>query len=145
MSGYIGARVPVSTAGAEKKKVYHISGTTSTLASGIAVGGLTHVFHNGVRLLEGTDYSIANGLIYLTTAALAGDQIAVITYATITPVQNSVTGNLTVTGDVNFDGMLNNDDSIDTDVTVASGRNAAVIGPVTVNGNVTVHGTLTVI
>jgi hypothetical protein len=103
------------------------------------------VFHNGVRLLEGTDYSIANGLIYLTTAALADDQIAVITYATITPVQNSVTGNLTVTGDVNFDGMLNNDDSIDTDVTVASGRNAAVIGPVTVNGNVTVHGTLTVI
>ena len=145
MSGYIGARVPVSTAGAERKKVFHIQATTATLTTNIAVGGLTHIFHNGIRLIEGTDYTISFGIIYLTTSALAGDQIVVISNATYSHIDNTVTGDLTVTGDVKFEGMLNNDDSIDYDASIAVGRNAAVIGPVTVNATVTINGTLTVI
>jgi len=41
------------------------------------------VFHNGVRLVDGTDYTATNGTsLTLTTAAQNGDEVVVISYAT---------------------------------------------------------------
>ena len=83
MAGYIGTRASVVTPGAERKKVFSISTTTSSLTGLEYTPGFVHVFHNGVRLVDGTDYTGTNGTsITLTTAAQNGDEVVVISYAT---------------------------------------------------------------
>jgi hypothetical protein len=83
MSGYIGTRASVVTPGAERKKVFSISTTTTSLTGLEYTPGFVHVFHNGVRLVDGTDYTATNGTsITLTTAAQNGDEVVVISYAT---------------------------------------------------------------
>lgn len=146
MAGFIGTRASVTSSGAERKKVWDIVATTTTLATGMPLNAdFTHVFHNGVRLVANTDFTVSGSSVTLTNAAQSGDQVVVIMYSTVAPSSNSITGDLSVSGDVVFEGMLNNDDSIDADATIATGRNAAVIGPVTINAAVTINGTLTVI
>jgi hypothetical protein len=87
------------------------------------------VFHNGVRLVDGTDFTATNSTsITLTVAAESGDQVVVVSYASF---QTSDTvsasaggtfgGNVTVTGTVTVDGGSNG--TIDFgDVTTAYGR-----------------------
>ena len=83
MAGYIGSKASVVSSGAERK-------TTITATSGqTSLTGLSytpnhvHVFQNGVRLVDGTDYTATNGSsITLTVGASADDQIVVVSYAT---------------------------------------------------------------
>ena len=83
MAGYIGSKASVVSSGAERKKVFNITTTTTSLTGLVYTPTLVHVFHNGVRLVDGTDYTATTGTsITLTVAAENGDQVAVISYAT---------------------------------------------------------------
>ena len=83
MAGYIGSKASVVSSGAEHKKVFNITTTTTSLTGLVYTPTLVHVFHNGVRLVDGTDYTATTGTsITLTVAAENGDQVAVISYAT---------------------------------------------------------------
>ena len=122
MAGYIGTKAAVVTPGAERKKVFSITTTTSSLTGLAYTPGFVHVFHNGVRLVDGTDYTATNGTsLTLTTAAQNGDEVVVISYATFQTsdtvsasaggtFSNAVTvnGNLTVDTNTLFVDAANN-------------------------------------
>lgn len=83
MSGYIGLTRPVVTPGAERKKTFAVT-STQTVFTGLSyTPEFVHVYHNGVRLVDGTDYTATNGnSITLTSAAENGDEVVVISFAT---------------------------------------------------------------
>jgi len=85
MAGYIGSKASVVSSGVENKKVI-----TAT-AGQTAFTGLTyspnrvHVFQNGVRLVDGTDYTATDGnSLTLTVGAAANDQVVVVSYSGFT-------------------------------------------------------------
>ena len=83
MAGYIGTKAAVVTPGAERKKVFSITTTTTSLTGLAYTPGFVHVFHNGVRLVDGTDYTATNGTsLTLTTAAENGDEVVVVSLGT---------------------------------------------------------------
>ena len=83
MAGYIGSRASVVSSGAERKKTFDITTTTTVLTGLSYTPTFVHLFHNGVRLVDGTDYTATNGTsITLTTAAQSGDQVVVVSFAT---------------------------------------------------------------
>ena len=83
MAGYIGSNISVASPGAEKKFTY-IATAGQTLFSQCSYSvGYLHVFHNGVRLVEVTDYTATTGNSFtLTVAANVGDEIVAISYGT---------------------------------------------------------------
>ena len=122
MAGYIGTKASVVSSGAERKKVFDITTTTTSLTGCSYTPNQVHVFHNGVRLVDGTDYTATNGTsLTLTTAAQNGDEVVVISYATFQTsdtvsasaggtFSNAVTvnGNLTVDTNTLFVDAANN-------------------------------------
>ena len=83
MAGYIGSKASVVSSGAERKKVFDITATTTSLTGCSYTPNQVHIFHNGVRLVDGTDYTATDGsTVTLTTAAQSGDEVVVISYAT---------------------------------------------------------------
>ena len=83
MAGYIGSKASVVSNGAERKKVFDITTTTTSLTGCSYTPNQVHVFHNGVRLVDGTDYTATDGsTVTLTTAAQSGDEVVVVSYAT---------------------------------------------------------------
>lgn len=132
MAGYIGSKASVVSSGAERKKVFNITTTTTSLTGLVYTPTLVHVFHNGVRLVDGTDYTATNGTsITLTVAAENGDQVAVVSYATfqvadaytkveadgryVNTTGDTLTGNLTGTT-ATFSGAVTG-----TDLTLSGG------------------------
>ena len=132
MAGYIGSKASVVSSGAEHKKVFNITTTTTSLTGLVYTPTLVHVFHNGVRLVDGTDYTATNGTsITLTVAAENGDQVAVVSYATfqvadaytkveadgryVNTTGDTLTGNLTGTT-ATFSGAVTG-----TDLTLSGG------------------------
>ena len=82
MAGYIGSKASVVSSGAERKKTFAITTSTTSLTGLSYTVDQVHVFHNGVRLVDGTDYTATNGTsITLTSAAESGDEVVVISYA----------------------------------------------------------------
>ncbi|MDA8863736.1 hypothetical protein N9I05_01650 [Pseudomonadales bacterium] len=82
MAGYIGSAASVVSSGAENKKTFTITGSTTSLTGLKYPVGKVHVFQNGVRLVDGTDYTATNGTtITLTVAAQSGDNVVVISQA----------------------------------------------------------------
>jgi hypothetical protein len=62
--------------------------------------GFVDVYMNGVRLVDGTDFTATNGSdIVLTTGAAAGDTIEVVAYSTYEVNSQNYTGGLTVDND----------------------------------------------
>jgi hypothetical protein len=133
MAGYIGSKASVVSSGAEHKKVFDITTTTTSLTGLVYTPTLVHVFHNGVRLVDGTDYTATSGTtITLTVAAENGDQVVVISYATFqTSDTVSASAGGTFAGDVTMTGKLNVDEISDADNT----------GPVTVTDGAVVNRT----
>ena len=81
MGGYIGASVGGVANAAERKQTYSITTATTSLTGLAYTPTKVHVFHNGVRLVDGTDYTATNGTsITLTNAAQNGDEVVVISY-----------------------------------------------------------------
>ena len=86
MAGYIGSKAAVVSSGAERKKTYAITTTTTSLTGASYTPNQVHVFHNGVRLVDGTDYTATDGTtVTLTSAAENGDEVVVVSYATFSP------------------------------------------------------------
>jgi hypothetical protein len=82
MAGYIGSKASVVSSGAEHKKTFTITGATTSLTGLNYTVGKVHVFQNGVRLVDGTDYTATNSTtITLTVAAQSGDNVVVISQA----------------------------------------------------------------
>ena len=105
MSGYIGNVSSVVSSGAERKKIFAITTTTTILTGVVYTPNFVHVFHNGIRLVAVTDYTATNGTsITLVTAAENGDQVVVQSFATFSPADVvSASAGGTFAGDVGFD------------------------------------------
>jgi hypothetical protein len=103
MAGYIGSKASVVSSGAERKKTFTITGATTSLTGLNYTVGKVHVFQNGVRLVDGTDYTATNGTtITLTVAAQNGDNVVVISQADF-QVSNAVsTSGDSMTGDLSL-------------------------------------------
>jgi len=174
MAGYIGSKASVVSNGAERKKVFDITTTTTSLTGLAYTLGQVHVFHNGVRLVDGTDYTATTGSgITLTVAAESGDQVAVVSYATFQPADTYAKaevytkteanalyiaagtplggglykGENGTTGSSAGDIFRINKQTLDTNVTIDADENASCAGPLTLGTNVvlTVTGNLTVV
>jgi len=89
MSGYIGAKPSgvISSAGrAEIKKKFELTSTQSVFTGLVYTPNLVSVFHNGIRLVDVTDYTATDGsTITLTEAAVSGDELVVIATSTFVP------------------------------------------------------------
>ena len=99
MAGYIGSKASVVSSGAERKKTFTITGATTSLTGLNYTVGKVHVFQNGVRLVDGTDYTATNGTtITLTVAAQSGDNVVVISQAAFQVADALLTSGGTMTG-----------------------------------------------
>jgi hypothetical protein len=108
MAGYIGSNAVVVSSGAEQKKVFAI-GTTTTVLTGLVYSpNQVHVFHNGVRLVDNTDFIATNRTsITLNNAAQNGDEVVVISYVPF-QVSDTVSASAggTFSNDVNILGSV---------------------------------------
>ena len=142
MAGFIGAKASIVSNGAERKQTYAITKTTTSLTGLKYTPSKVHVYHNGIRLVDGTDYTATNGTsITLITAAEDGDEVVVISYATF-QTSDTVsaanggtfagnvehTGTLTASGDLNA-GTIKDATGTNTAITIDSS------GIVTTGGN----------
>lgn len=151
MAGYIGSKASVVSSGAERKKTFAIT-TTTTVLSGLSyTPQQVHVFHNGVRLVDGTDFTATDGAsLTLTSAAQSGDEVVVISYATF-QVSDTVSASAggTFTGDVSVTGAFTSlgidDNAAATAMTLDTSGNVIltknlVVGDYSSNTQVTVQG-----
>jgi hypothetical protein len=108
MAGYIGSKASVVSSGVENKKVITATAGQTSFTGLTYSPNRVHVFQNGVRLVDGTDYTATDGnSLTLTVGALADDQVVVVSYSgfqTSDTVSSSAGG--TFTGDVNFTGAF---------------------------------------
>jgi hypothetical protein len=111
MGGYIGSSVGNVANAAERKQTYSITTATTSLTGLAYTPTKVHVFHNGVRLVDGTDYTATNGTsITLTNAAQNGDEVVVISYPSFqTSDTVSAANGGTFAGDVTMSSNLNVD------------------------------------
>ena len=132
MAGLIGSHATVVSSGAERKKHYNITTTTTSLTGLQYTPTKVHVYHNGVRLVDGTDYTATNGTsITLTNAAENGDDVVVISYATFqTSDTVSAANGGTFAGDVTFSGAFTSqgidDNATSTAMTLDSSGNVGI-------------------
>lgn len=108
MGGYIGASAGNLANAAERKQTYTITTSTTSLTGLAYTPTKVHVFHNGVRLVDGTDYTATNGTsITLTNAAQNGDEVVVISYPSFqTSDTVSAANGGTFAGNVSMSGTL---------------------------------------
>ena len=144
MAGYIGSKAAVVSSGAERKKTFDITGTTTSLTGLSYTVNQVHVFHNGVRLVDGTDFTATNGSsITLTSAAESGDEVVVISYAGY-QVSDTVSASQggTFAGDVTMSGNLNTTDVLpSTDSTSDLGSTSKRFQDLYLSGGVYLGGT----
>ena len=82
MSGYIGGRVAVSVPQQVEAKFTITATASQTSITNVSYTvGSVHVFQNGVRLVDGTDFTATNGsTVTLETGATEGDQIVIVSH-----------------------------------------------------------------
>ena len=85
MAGYIGSKASVINSGVENKKVITATAGQTSFTGLTYSPNRVHVFQNGVRLVDGTDYTATDGTsLTLTVGALADDQVVVVSYSGFT-------------------------------------------------------------
>ena len=98
MSGYIGV-VPLPQATQTRDVFTATSGQTTFATSGYTPNFLD-VWLNGVKLVNGDDFTATNGSdVVLTSGATAGDTVEVLSYSTFEVNSQTYTGGLTVNND----------------------------------------------
>jgi len=108
MSGYIGP-IPVPQGIQEKETFTATSGQTTFNTNGYTDGAFINVFLNGVRLVNGTDYTATNGSdVVLASGANAGDVLDFETFNSFSLVNQTFTGDVTVGDDL----LLNSDSAV---------------------------------
>jgi len=99
MAGYLG-NIPVPQATMTHDTFVATSGQTTFATSGYTPNFL-QVFLNGVKLINGDDFTATNGSdVVLTTGATAGDTVEVLSYSTFEVNSQTFTGTTTLTGDL---------------------------------------------
>jgi len=89
MSGYIG-NIPTPQATQTRDVFTATAGQTSFAASGYTPGFLD-VYLNGVKLIDGTDFTASNGSdVVLNTGAALDDIIQVVAYSTFSLAQGKL-------------------------------------------------------
>ena len=84
MSGYIGTQpVPQAT---QTRDVFTATSGQTTFATGGYTPNFVDVYLNGVKLVDGDDFTATNGSeVVLTTGATAGDTVEVLAYTAFSP------------------------------------------------------------
>ena len=157
-NGYIG-RAPSDSSVIVGRQVFSPTGvqTNFTFASGYTIGYLD-AYLNGVRLIEGQDYSATDAsVVGLTSFAQSGDVLELVAYKAFNVATiDTAPGNLTVGSNLTVGGYISAGGSITGSAFYGDGSNltgianteyivGTAITMVTGNftGNVTVGGTLT--
>jgi len=118
MAGYVGSS-PVPQSIQEKQSFTATAGQTTFNTSGYSSGFFVNVYLNGVRLINGTDYTATNGSdIVLTSAASASDVLDFETFNEFTLVDQTLE-----TPTFRTSATLKNDTEEDTD----GGRESTLI------------------
>lgn len=121
MAGYIGGKVAVSAP--QQIETKHTITATASQTSIPNVGytvGAVHVYQNGIRLVDGTDYTATNGsTVTLETGATEGDQIVIVSHGsfetsdTVSKASGGTfSSNVTVSGSVTANSLIVPDGSI---------------------------------
>jgi len=121
MAGYIGGKVAVSAP--QQIETKHTITATASQTSIPNVGytvGAVHVYQNGIRLVDGTDYTATNGsTVTLETGATEGDQIVIVSHGsfetsdTVSKASGGTfSAGITVNGAVNANSLVVPDGSI---------------------------------
>ena len=109
-NGYIG-RAPSDSSVAVARQTYTSSGivTDFTFNSGY-VPGFFDLYINGVKMIEGNDYSSSDGLTFsvLNGGASDGDSLEAVAYKAFNAANiDNAPGNLTVGGNLTVEGSVN--------------------------------------
>ena len=142
MSAYIGnAPSPQST---QTRQTFLATSGMTTFNTVGYTAGFVDVYMNGVRLVDGTDFTATNGsTVVLTTGAAAGDIIDILIFTAVdlsTAVgggrykgERGTLGPAAAAGDI----FRVHEQQLDTNVTIDSTENALAAGPLTVASGVT--------
>ena len=121
--GYIG-RAPGDSSGIIARQQYTASGVTTdfTFTSGYTIGYID-AYLNGIRLLEGSDYTAGDGnSVGLTTAAVANDVLELVAYKAFNlanPISNASGGSLTVGKKLTVSGISSLTDVVSSGIVTA--------------------------
>jgi len=143
MSGYIGP-APVPQATQTRQTFTATSGQTSFATAGYTAG-FVDVYMNGVRLVDGTDFTATNGSdVVLTSGAATGDIIDVLMFTAVdlaTAVgggrykgERGTLGPAAAAGDI----FRVNEQTLNANVTIDATENAVATGPLAVASGVTI-------
>jgi hypothetical protein len=143
MSGYIGTQ-PVPQATQTRQTFTATSGQTSFATAGYTAG-FVDVYMNGVRLVDGTDFTATNGSdVVLTSGAATGDIIDVLMFTAVdlsTAVgggrykgERGTLGPAAAAGDI----FRVSEQTLNTNVTIDATENASATGPLAVASGVTI-------
>ena len=143
MSGYIGSQ-PVPQATQTRQTFTATSGQTSFATVGYTAG-FVDVYMNGVRLVDGTDFTATNGSdVVLTSGAAIGDIIDVLMFTAVdlaTAVgggrykgERGTLGPAAAAGDI----FRVSEQTLNTNVTIDATENASATGPLAVASGVTI-------
>ncbi len=143
MSGYIG-NAPVPQATQTRQTFTATSGQTSFATAGYTAG-FVDIYMNGVRLVDGTDFTATNGSdVVLTSGASTGDIIDVLMFTAVdlaTAVgggrykgERGTLGPAAAAGDI----FRVSEQTLNTNVTIDATENAVATGPLAVASGVTI-------
>ena len=143
MSGYIG-NAPVPQATQTRQTFTATSGQTSFATAGYTAG-FVDVYMNGVRLVDGTDFTATNGSdVVLTSGAATGDIIDVLMFTAVdlaTAVgggrykgERGTLGPAAAAGDI----FRVSEQTLNANVTIDATENAVATGPLAVASGVTI-------
>ena len=142
MSGYIGpAPVPQST---QTRQTFTATSGQASFATAGYTAGFVDVYMNGVRLVDGTDFTATNGSdVVLTSGAATGDIIDVLMFTAVdlaTAVgggrykgERGTLGPAAAAGDI----FRVNEQTLNANVTIDATENASATGPLAVASGVT--------
>jgi len=141
MSGYIGqSPVPQST---QSREVFTATASQTTFNTSGYVAGYLDVYLNGIKLVNGTDFTASNGSdVVLTSGAAASDTLEVISFTANDSVsggggffkgERGAVGANTAAGDI----FRINEQTLNTNVTIDATENASCTGPLAVASGVT--------
>ena len=142
MSGYIGTTPSPETTQARHSYVCTASQTTFNTSGYTA--GFVDVYLNGVKLVDGTDFTATNGSdVVLTTGASASDVVDIVIFTAVdlsTAVgggrykgERGTNGPAAAAGDI----FRVHEQTLNTNVTIDATENALASGPVAVASGVT--------
>ena len=152
MAGYVGnIPVPQST---QARHSYTATASQTTFNTSGYTAGFVDVYLNGVKLVDGTDFTATNGSdVILTTGASVSDVVDIVIFTAVdlsTAVgggrykgERGTNGPAAAAGDI----FRVHEQELNTDTTIDSTENALCAGPLTVASGVTltVSGNLTVV